>query len=71
MCFLPPERLVLGSKFVEGGFEAEALRVNHFEGFDKNWVNPDEGDAERGEAEVAFGDNKSGGGCELPRLGAI
>lgn len=50
LCFLPPERLGLGSKLVGGGFEADALRLNHFEGFVRNWVKPDEGEAERGDA---------------------
>ena len=71
MCFLPPERLGLGSKLVEGALDVDTLRLNHFEGFVKNWVNPDEGEAERGSVGRAFGDNKSGGGSVFPRLGAI
>lgn len=71
LCFLPPERLGLGSKLVEGAFEVDTLRLNHFEGFVKNWVNPDEGEAERGKGTGPFGDNRSGGGSVFPRLGAI
>jgi hypothetical protein len=49
LCFLALETLGLGSGLlVEGDFDAETLRLNHFEGFDKNCVNPDEGEAERG-----------------------
>lgn len=72
LCFLPPERLGLGSKLdVEGDFEAETLRLNHFEDFEKNWVKPDEGEAERGEGSGEFGDSRSAGGRVFPRFGAI
>jgi len=39
-------------------FEAEAERVNHLAGFDKNWVIPNEGDVERG-GTGEMGDNES------------
>lgn len=53
--FLAPElKLTRASAVVVGTLLADTLRVNHFVGFDRNWVKP-EGDVER----TAFGD---GGG---------
>lgn len=63
--------LDLGSELVEGAFEADTLRLNHFDGFVKNWVKPDEGEAERGEVRSPFGDNESCRGTVFPRLGGI
>lgn len=52
MCFRPELTLGRGgSAVLLGIFDADTLRVNHFEGFVKNWVNPEEGDVDRGEPE--------------------
>ena len=49
LCFLPPElTLGLDSGTVGETFDADALRLNHFEGLVRNWVKPDEGEVERG-----------------------
>ncbi len=60
MCKLP-----LGSEESAGfTLEADALRLNHFTGFDRNWVSPEEGDAER-DATGEPGDRES---CVLDGL---
>jgi len=51
LCFLPPAfelTLALASEGPGCTFDADALRLNHFDGLVKNCVKPDEGDAERG-----------------------
>lgn len=53
MGFLPDE-LVLGLGSIElvedlpATFPVELERLNHFVGLDKNWVKPEDGEAERG-----------------------
>ena len=72
LCFLPPAEVMLGrvSLAPAGAFEPETLRLNHFEGFDKNCVKPEEGDVDREAAGEggAFGLSES---CVPVRLGAI
>lgn len=47
--------------------DVDALLANHFDGFVRNWANPDDGEVERGK----FGDNGdedpdgTGGSCGL------
>ena len=50
LCFLPPPELTLGrgSETAEGILDADALRLNHFDGRVKNCVKPDEGEGDRG-----------------------
>jgi hypothetical protein len=67
VCFLPP-LLTLGRESAIGGegFGFDALRLNHLAGFVKNWVNPEEGETERGcELDEAFGVKESGGLSEF------
>ena len=73
--FLPDE-LVLGRGSIElvedrpATFPVELERLNHFVGLERNWVIPDDGDAERGKLrkpveEEAEGTPESGGLNEL------
>ena len=67
MCFRPPEPDILGlaSAGICGILEVDAFLLNHFEGFVRNWVNPDDGEVERGGADGPTGDNVSGELSEL------
>ena len=58
MCFLLEAPLDLGSAvtMLFGNFDVDALLVNHFEGFVRNWVKP-EGELERGEDTESWGLN--------------
>lgn len=62
---LPELVLDLGGSCIPGVLPpppTEGLRLNHFPGFEKNWVNPLEGDVDRGkdgeggpDADAGFG----------------
>lgn len=77
MCFLGAlPTLGLESATVGDGFGVDALRLNHFDGLVRNWVNPEDGDAERGSPGPVelLGANESCGASELggmARFGAI
>jgi hypothetical protein len=45
--FLPELVLLLGSELA-GVLGLEEFRLNHFEGLERNWVKPEEGEVERG-----------------------
>ena len=57
MCFLDELVLDLGSVETAAALDAEALRENHLEGFERNWVMPEDGEGTRGET--------GGGSCGL------
>lgn len=57
LCFLPEELLILGSEAAAMVliFGFDALLPNHLEGFERKFVNPFEGEVERGKPNVAVG----------------
>lgn len=66
MCLLPELVLARGSATPAGSFDADALRLNHFAGRERNCVNPDDGEVERGKP----GNTGDGGpGCATESWG--
>ena len=57
LCFLDEPVLDLGSVDAAAALDAEALRENHLEGFERKCVMPEDGEGARGET--------GGGSCGL------
>jgi hypothetical protein len=57
--FRPELALLRGSDVAVDIREFEGFQPNHFEGLDRNWVNPDDGEAVRGKRKA--GEDVEGG----------